>query len=392
MNIEPKEKEKKGPGFFRVSGSAIREIAIKFQQPEHVAAYIVLSRHAPGSGKLASKVSTAGLKAVVDKAKLSRTTAELVLKDLQDEGFISKRIGLMDSNLPLFLGNKQGIGNTIRWVINNESEDDELIYFPNVLTDGVAKGKNNPPLCKIMSVPGIGKYTPKEVRLDALMVLIKLYHQHELYRCGGVNPISGIYRKWGVAADTTFADEYGFICDVDSLSFMAIDSKNAETTKIANTRFIRSALPYIENRVMRNDRFWYAFSDILMNKLSLVYEVLQVWDSDPADNVYAEVLYPLYIFNRHRREKELSLYKSINSAVIKVIQTTPEYLNVYSDYGCEEEMNDKYIYVKTVGGAAYPLSVYRLQYKPNTQDASRWLERENNSIYEWDENISWLDT
>jgi hypothetical protein len=62
----------KGAGFFSASITALRDIARKFQRPEHVAAYLALCRCKPGRGKWAGKVSTAGVKFVSEKLSTMR--------------------------------------------------------------------------------------------------------------------------------------------------------------------------------------------------------------------------------------------------------------------------------------------------------------------------------
>jgi hypothetical protein len=302
----------------------------------------------------------------------------MVLEDLQQGQFVAARAEMVCTDIPAYLGNSPGRGNTIRWVFSGKYLNGEMVYFPNAIFDGVGKGIHNPPIKKIMQLGGTAKDSKEEIRLDALMVLINLYFHHHLEDCGGVDPRNGVYRTWGFDEKVSNY-ENGYFDTLGDLNFRGVNSDSDNTSEYVENNFAISSLPHVqkENECFR--RFWQAIE--ILRQDGYVYEVLQVWDSDPMDNKYAEVLYTLYIFDGHARKKEPSLYKAINVAAT-YLDLVPPCFGEKSGR-VNEDLQGTYIFVEDENRSAVPLSVFRLKYKPNTSDTVRWLEREAAAVEQW---------
>ena len=165
---------------------------------------------------------------------------------------------------------------------------------------------------------GIGM---QQARLDAAVLLVHLYRNTALEDCGGVDPRSGLYREWAVVDDD--ATE-GWL---DRPPVMELEGTNAALYEVAGRSttvflsFAATALAYVPDPAERTRRFWCAFKNLL--RQGFVYEVLTVWSDNPISTdkkkaKRAELLYTLYIFDRHARDQdEPYLQREIHSMALK---------------------------------------------------------------------------
>lgn len=363
---------KKGE-FFSVDIEVIKSIVKSGGGAEDVMGYLILSRHTNSRAK--SPYTTAGANAVANKAGITNRHAEKVLSWLslsesisgQIRQFIFHRLDYIEmthEEIPEYLGAGKNSRTKVRWVLG-ESPEPTLLYLANGLVDGIGKGKENPPLARIISQTQMGKnINIHKARLDSIMLLLNMYLYHELGSCGGVDPRVGFYRSW--ENEEQNEDIY-----YDDLPYKAQDIGGSN--EIMFTAFSEKSLFYISDNDERNKRFWHAFKNL--KKLAFIYEVLQIWDDDPHKNERAEPLYPLYVFDRHARKAEPYLAKVIHRTIINIGAFSD--VENFFDSLRDIRGSNKYLFRYAVpqdGG--FPLSVFRLRFRAKTRDNFIGMEQE----------------
>jgi hypothetical protein len=243
-----------------------------------------------------------------------------------------------------------------------------LIYLANTLVDGVkGMGEKNPPLMRMMDYMPVSFFKKADIRLDALMLLLHLYYHHELDEYGGVNPNTALYGKWEPVSDED---------DIASNFHSPLQKYTiSRCSTIAKTQFIDKTLFYISEEKIRSERFWNALNNLRI--LGFVYEVIQIWDSNPLTTRSAEILYPLYILDRYARQSEPYLAKTIHDTLIKAGNITAFDIPHFF-----EEINVgtfRYLAYST----HYPLGIFRLRFRPKDNATGRWLKSETNKVTVW---------
>jgi hypothetical protein len=355
--------------FFVVSLEAIHQIIIKGGLADDVMSYLVLARHTQGRGQWQRLLSTSGAKAIHTKTGIPYRKAMRSLQWLEKAELImpmNEGVRQAIPHLPDHFGKTKTRATTVRWILQDFSEP--LIYLANTLVDGVkGMGDKNPPLLRMMDYMPISFFKKADVRLDALMLLLHLYYHHELDEYGGVNPNKALYGKWEPISDKN-----------DSASNFHSHLQKYTLSKcsnIAKTQFIDKTLFYISDEKIRSERFWNALKNL--KSLGFVYEVIQIWDSNPLTMRNAEILYPLYILDRYARQSEPYLAKTIHDTLIKTGNLTAFDLPQFF-----EEIN-----VGTFRYLAYchhyPLGIFRLRFRPKVTATGRWLKSEINKVIVW---------
>jgi hypothetical protein len=351
--------------FFAMCNQAIRDIVYAGGKAEHVIGYMILSRHTSAKGQFKHRGSTAGAQAISKRGSFTYRESEKIIKWLEGNGFINKP-EVDAENKPKKMQYK--------WLLN-ELNDNSIVYLSNSLLDGTpGPGKDNPPMQRIINdtpFPTGIKITVKDARLDSLMVLLHLYQHHDIAGSGGVDPRVGIYREWEHTDPIEFVDDTSPLLTVQEI-------KRAGTylTDVASS----DALYYIEDLDLINIRYKNAFNNL--SKLGFMYEVLEIWDSNPLGSDDAEILYPLYIFCRHARESEPYLAATIHSALINA---DPDGCSI-PDFFESIIRSDQFRYAMPKEGA-YPLSVFRLRFRPKTRDTGIGLDREKARASQWEASI-----
>lgn len=348
------EPQNKVGGFFTVNLSQVDGMVRKGAGAEEVMAYLVLAR---GCGKNSSTAH--GANSVANRTGLTYYKAEQSMEWLVEGGYIIKR---------------EVEGKKPRWQLTKPVDGHELA-LANALVDGIGRGLDNPPLTRIYREVSMGKHCVlTDARLDALMVLLHLYRHHLMADFGGVNPRAGIFRSWK-AADNIYEEQV-----------MEIEGTNAAIYEIEGDaasvylKFAGEALFYVSDTEERSLRFWDAFHNL--KGFGFMYEVTQVWDSDPENDKKAEPLYTLYIHDRHARESEPYLIKDVHRAATRRGAMEYFHLNTHDDE--ESVINSgryRFIANKKVGG--FPIGIYRLRFRAGTKDTGKGILAEKKRVNDW---------
>jgi hypothetical protein len=144
------------------------------------------------------------------------------------------------------------------------------------------------------------------------------------------------------------------------------------------THFANETLFYISEEKIRFKRFWHAFENL--KSLGFIYEVIQIWDDNPLTTRDAEILYPLYILDRHARQSEPYLAKAIHETLIKD-------RNPFDIPQFFEEI-DTGVFRYLAYSKHYPLGIFRLRFRPKVNATGRWLKAEVSKVNTWQAALS----
>lgn len=355
-------KVKNGGGFFILDLQQIDRIVEMDGGAEELMAYLVLSR---GTGQ-SRTVSTHGANSISVRTDMTFYRAEQSLTWLANSGFISKAAAASDE-----VSKKR----KPRWIIPITPNQQELA-LSNALLDGIGKGMQNPPLARIYNELAMGQHCVlPDARLDALMLLLRLYQHHHLADLGGVNPRLGLYRQW----EETKNSNGNTIEDIAGTNAALFEIKYSST--LVFPTFCNDSLFYIPDAGERKIRFGDAFHNL--TKLGLVYEVIQIWSADPIKSPKAYPLYTLYVRDRHARESDPYLSKEIHNFALR-----RGCLDEYSEFSDSENSANiintgrfRYIATKTEGG--FPIGIFRLRFRPHTRDTGKGLAAERHRVDQW---------
>ena len=332
-------------GFFGVSVLTLNEIVVHGGDARDLATYLVLANHTNGRGDRQHMDSTAGAKAVKAKAGLTYRVAGTSLAWLEDHGFISPYQGGK--------GSKAGYKGEVRWSLVKPNSSD-VAYLSHSLIDGIGAGKNNPPLKRIREQVHKGCCkNVKEASTDALLLLIHCYQEHLLQDFGGIN-IHVLRKEWAEVESREFMEDLGYLV-------MEISGGNP----VASQPWIEKVLAHVPDGEL-DDRFRAALKSL--EKLGLLYEVLEVWEDNPLENDRAELFYPLYVCDYHARESEPYCLKDTHRFLERnghwdgmiMMQTIDEVIGT-NQFRLIRLKSDKQCVIGT----------YRLRFKPNTEDVAK---------------------
>ena len=367
MNEQEQSKGEKGE-FFAMNLLQIDDMVRADAGAEEIMAYMVLARGVNKRGNLS--ISTHGANSVSARTGMSNRRAKSALEWLENNQFTSS-IG-SSSDSPKHLGKGEGKKHMARWFLS-ESVNKEDIYLAHSLTDGIGAGRNNPPLMRIYgevsnSVSGL----LSDARIDALMVMLHLYRYMDMADCGGVDPRAGLYREW-VNTENSDGEK---VVDIEGTTGALYEIEGSSSYVF--TKFANEALFYVDDDE-RSDRFWSAMHNL--HNLGIMYEVIQVWSADPngKNGRKAELLYTLYIKDRHAREKEPYLQREIHD--------TAQHFDAMGFVEAETGMF-RYIANKKTGG--FPIGVYRLRFRPKTRDMGIGIAAERSRVARWSKGLTSL--
>lgn len=338
-------------GFFALNLSLVSEIVNKGGSVDHVMAYLVLCRGAGSKG-----YSSHGAHSIANRTEITQAKSFKILEWLESNGFIKKCIPTKqrESRYELLSGEQQ------------------MIYLSNSLVDGVGNGKSNPPLKRLGDIRGT-HYGRAETRLDALMVLLMLYQHQSLMDYGGINPSEGVYGEWQ---------------HVDQGEELLLNGSNARIIEIergnqcATNGFYNDALWYVADDGQRVERFWDAIKNL--KNFGWLYETIQIWSDNPIKDEKAEPLYTLYIFDRHVRDggTEPFLSREIHRAAFRT--GSMDGYSQFSDDAYESQIvnSGRFRYV-TAKKSSYPIGIYRLKFRPHTQDVGKGIREEQRRFDDW---------
>lgn len=345
-------------GFFTVSLNQIDQIVYSGGGSEEIICYLIICR---GLGK--SGYSTWGRKSCEKYTMMTYHSATKRVEWLLANNFISTRTNPLEKAVhskPMFL------------ISTGESE----IALANVLIEGVAEGKNNPPIKRIGQL-GLGSIGGREeAQLDVLMVLLHLYKHEIIADYGGIDPTSGLYRCWQ-ACENAFGD---MVSDIDGTNLGLHEVEGG--VQQVYLKFAEEALFYVADSTERSERFWQAFKT-LKTKLGWIYETTQIWTADPRKNPRAQPLYTLYVHDKKARVTDPYLSSDIHSALFKLgmLDRQLEFCDPDPDIGFKNSGRFRFVAEKKKGG--FPIGIYRLRFRPHTRDTGKGIQLEKDRVESW---------
>jgi hypothetical protein len=284
------------------------------------------------------------------------------------------------------IGQKASKKRLSKWLLLPALDAKDL-YLANALTDGIGRGKNNPPLERIyIEAKYAAGHLITDTRLDCLMVLLHLYRYHDMAGCGGIDPRAGIYREW-IPAENSEGNQ---VTPLDGTNCALYEIKGS--SEAVFNKFASEALFYIDDANERHERFWAAFANL--RRLGFLYEVTQIWSHNPNGDkkAKAEPLYTLYVQDSHARETDPYLQREIHTAAFKLdaldgyTEFSPLGLaKVGIDVGGDSNIlrTQQFRYIATKKDAGYPLGIYRLRFRPKTNDTGKGISAERRRVGAW---------
>ena len=180
---------------------------------------------------------------------------------------------------------------------------DDFIYLPNLLTS-VSESKQLPPLGQLYRV------RDKTIRHHATLLLLALYDHLDMQHFGGSDPAETISIPWRYEGEShPVGSDYpltlGYMGCAEDLHFWGVDFRAndsdywADSLTQTNWIFIESITG--ETEKTGADQFWAAYG--VLRDLGLVFHAAMVFDADPLTDPDAEILYPLWIFNKAEKKR-----------------------------------------------------------------------------------------
>lgn len=190
---------------------------------------------------------------------------------------------------------------------------------------------------------------------------------------GGINPSEGVYREWQRVGHD------------DELPLKGSNAKIVEIehgNEFVTNDFYNDALWYVADDGQRVDRFWDAIKNL--KNFGWLYETIQIWSDNPVKDEKAEPLYTLYIFDRHVRDggTEPFLSREIHKAAFRT--GLMDGYSQFSDDAYESQIVNSGIFrYVTVKKSSCAIGIYRLKFRPHTQDVGKGMREEWHRFDEW---------
>jgi hypothetical protein len=341
---------------FSVNSTTIQQLADKEAAFHLIVTYLFLARGV--SMRSMRRMSSYSAAHIVAKTRLSQSQVDSALQFLSAQNVIE----VQESGNPQ---DKSG-----KWVLLDDVPD---IFLPAVLTDNKHQV---PPLMRLLHAAS-PEDTRLEYVLDELVVLLMLYRYQDMEKCGGIDPRAGLYRQWTMAAGATpFKNQVKNIVGSEAAIFEV-----GGPTTLQFAHFADAALAYVHEQGERHDRFFNALWHL--QHLGFVYEVAQIWDSDPngVDGNEAVPLYTHYVHDALARDVEPSLQKEIQrvSYRLGMLDGYKEFTEL--EYTHAESVRFRFVADKQVGG--YPIGVYRLKFRHHSTAMSVDIDSESRRAGDW---------
>ncbi len=365
---KPDNSPNKATGFFTVALTVIDDIVKQGGSANEMATYLVLIR---GTG--AKTYSSWGANAVANYTGLTYYKASECIAWLQKHEFIKQSVFPIGDNPQK---------TKLKWQFMT-APDELPLALTNTLIDGQGAGVGNPPLARLLNEISMGRHGIKAARIDALMTLLHFYKHHLLAEYGGINPHTGIYKRWTATVNTSIENQCAgnLLADLGDTNTALYEIKGSDS--MVYVKFAKEALFYVSSNEERSERFWDAFNNLL--QLGWIYETTQIWSGDALEDKDAEPLYTLYIHDRHARSSDPYLANIINKIVIKHLN--PDY-GFFSSEGLFEDEFDlfkgqfRYIAFKKDGG--FPIGIYRMKFRAHTKDTGKGIAAEQERVNRWE--------
>lgn len=341
-------------GFFAVDQNITNRIIVEDLSAQALAAYLILARHTSGRSSQPHQISTVGASGISKRVGISYRKSVKAIEDLENNGFIT---AFNDAQKDIPRKRKY------RYKLNIGSAPD-WVYLSHSLIDGVGAGAKDPPLSRIYNKMKINLgIATKQARLDAIQLLLFLYSNQSILDYAGINP-NMFWCRWEATENS---------CLLGGLELFEIQRKGTYTvaTKLVSELF---GCDELKDRV--HTRFWHAFHEL--KRLGFLYEVLVVWDENPHDSEDPEMLYTLYVFDRHATDPFLA--HPINRARLQSLMDDGGIgrAELQEEYSCISQ-RDIFWYA----GNGYPMSVFRLRFRADTEDNNLGFESEKERADQW---------
>jgi hypothetical protein len=273
---------------------------------------------------------------------------------------------------------------------------DDYIYLPNQLTEK-ADSKEYSPLGQLSRI------SDKAVRYHATMLLLALYDHLDMQHFGGADPGETVYIPWRYEGQSyPVSGDYpltlGYMGKAEKLHFWGVDFRAddsaawSQSLTTTSWKFIEAITG--ETAKTGADQFWAAWS--ALRKLGLAYHAAMVFDADPVKDPDAELLYPLWIFNKAER-KRLNDRGSHEGGLAKEVQLMARRTGVDDEleeaviavFSAAAGMSDEpmgFFVVAAPSKDAKVFGILRPRFIPNTGDgqagwasirdkSARWFDR-----------------
>lgn len=356
------DEPKVGGEFFTLSLNKIDSIVRLGGSAPEVMAYLVLVR---GAGS--KSVSHWGANACTNYTPMTYRKAEQAIQWLQDHHFIQDLV-------------EQGSkSNKAKWHIER-SPDDIEVALANALVEGVGRGKSKPPLKRLDDLTAGTHRGINAARLDTLMVLLHLYRHHLLADYGGIDPSSGLYRQW----ESTDGGYREAVTPIEGTNCSLYEIVGGQE-EVMSLDFEAEAMFYVDDQAERSERFQDAFRNL--KSLGWLYETTQIWTSDPSKDPQAEPFYTLYVHDRHMKDQDPYLSREIHKAAFRagLIDRAEE----FSEFSYEDELSIKksgrFRYIAPTKNGGHPIGIFRLKFRPHTQDTGKGMATEKIRVRGWQE-------
>lgn len=337
-------------GFFAVDWDAIEAIYRGDRTFEAMGAYLILAKHTKGNGKDPHTASTAGAKAVAKYSGMSHRRAENAIQALLGYGLV-ELIEIKEGGIK-----QQKPRYRLR-------EPQDPLYLPHSLIQGVTG--SGEPLRRIYDQLGLAPYKNiKSARAAALWMLMLFYRHDSMVDYGGINP-AFIHRTWSRHEEEEPWQRRNVL-----FTPMTPDGTHNSNSASMDEFFtdLRDDEP--------DEYFWFCAQEL--KRLGFCYDVIQLWDSNPIQDVNAEVLYPVHVFDKDTNDPYLS--RNINSVIEGDVDYPPYYLRSTAS---EEPM---VFYVASSGGG-HLVGSLRLRFRGATAENGRGFESQEIMVERWKEFI-----
>jgi hypothetical protein len=370
--------------FFIVPIRAIEEIVSRTNSVEALLGYLILRR----SAQRDKDVCTGGAPSIATRLGLTRYKAEEVIAALHT---VKWGDGPEERVLTTPEAWNEGKGSKVPGTIRGYPvkvlpvHTENQIALPNALVDGI--DGNIAPVRQIL------RLDPKEDRLDAVRLLLKLYQHHSWADYGGVDP-KVVRRDWIDHGDLSPRYQEHFSRQVQLGYVGRQEDRHADLHYwLVEPGNYEASLTVIQEIGRTNERFWKLFDDL--QELDFFYEVAVVFDANPLANLFAETCYPLYIFDRIAREEAgRSLALAVqdfagNSGFLGAHQLQDLPGAIYSS---EKEVGSGLFLFAAKSHAAKLVNILRLRFRPHTEDTSAGYQGERQKVEDWNRTFKSVGT
>jgi len=374
--------------FYAVSSEAIRHVADHSDRAALVLAYLALKRH---QQKHRTHVISAGAPTLQKAFDISYPRARKLLKDLQSIawGPAFYNCAVVDAkiwNQQCMDGEEIPLGSYQANKVMPACGED-YIYLPNMLNT-CGPGQSHSPLGQLYRLPD------KTIRLDAVMLLLGLYEHLDMQHCGGVDPSTAIYIPWrteGMAHNDDFL-ELGYQGAANGLHYQVVDMRSSDNA-YWKEHLLTSQWSFIESVTSETSeteapRFWTAWR--ALRDLGLADHVAMVFDADPLLDPDAEILYPLWTFNKAERQRlndrnpgEGGLAHLVSNRTqrdAELDELNGSLIEAYSEQFLFDEPTGFFIAASPTPDAKV-IGILRPRFIPNTKDSQRgWAELRDKAV------------